>query len=230
MEMWQTHFPNSVDFCQNLQLRGPMGYFSPLTPYDFQKNLLREMETTHHIVIESARQMGVTLMLCVYAMWRSMKHFDHHIQFVGVTRANLLSVKEIFQKLHAQMLPHYRINMRYLTMRQGFEFENGSTVTLSRSCDFDQRNYLKLNCVIADNVNHYQGHELDHMLTQIYPGTQLILASTGAGGCNYNHVNQFPAITIALPWYLHPHRDGDWAQIMQQALGRETFTQDYELK
>ena len=210
----------------------------PLQPYDFQKDLLIHMATDHRdTLIRSARGMGVSVMMCVHALWRSLRNFDHNTIMLAPNNSSVSMLLYELRQLHTHMRPQYKLGMRYLTRQQALEFENGSTITLTSSPNPMVTQGVPTHCIMVDTANQCGNQALYNILMYRSRSSRVKVIMGMCGPTDRDHfLHHHEPHTflvnhreVLLPWHLHPHRNEDWASWTRDVYGPALFNSQYGL-
>ena len=204
--------------------------------WGWQMALLALFVAERLLVILKARQLGVSWLAAIYALWVAAFHPGKRVLLISkgqVEADELLSkVAFVYERLPDWLKPEARVNIRSITFpRIDSEIEAlPATQGVGRS--------RSASLVILDEHGHQQwARKIYLALKPVVEHGQLISIST-ANGLRALHsqlyldakkgINGFRAVFI--PWSAHPDRAGDWRdreRASLSALSDAEFAQEY---
>ena len=204
--------------------------------YDFQDQLLVDLEKHRFNVVLKARQMGISTIVAAHIAWLMIFHKHKNVLILCTklqTATNLVKkVKEMVKTLPEWM----QIAKIIVDNRTSFELSNGSQIKAS-STSGDAGRSEALSLLVLDEAAFIP--DLDEIWTGIYPtistGGRCIALSTPNGVGNWFHttyvdsesgVNMF--YPTKLHWSLHPDRDMKWFDVETRNLSKRQIAQEYE--
>tara|TARA_R110000822_G_scaffold156489_1_gene296303 strand:- start:28 stop:1635 length:1608 start_codon:yes stop_codon:yes gene_type:complete len=204
--------------------------------YDFQDQLLEDLEKHRFNVVLKARQMGISTIVAAHIAWLMIFHKHKNVLILCTklqTATNLVKkVKEMVKNLPEWM----QIAKIIVDNRTSFELSNGSQIKAS-STSGDAGRSEALSLLVLDEAAFIP--DLDEIWTGIYPtistGGRCIALSTPNGVGNWFHtayvdsesgVNMF--YPTKLHWSLHPDRDMKWFEVETRNLSKRQIAQEYE--
>lgn len=211
---------------------GPMLF----KPWTWQPKLLGLMMVNRLLVILKARQLGVSWLAAVFALWTAMFRPGQRVLLIskGQDEANDLLEKVIFifDRLPEWMRPAHRENTSSLRFPDlDSEIESlPATMSVGRS--------KTASLVILDEHGHQRwARKIYLALKPVVEMGKLFSISTANGqGALHTHiylaakraVNGFQAVFV--PWSAHPDRDAEWrdrARLEMSDLDDAEFAQEY---
>lgn len=204
--------------------------------YDFQDQLLVDLERHRFNVVLKARQMGISTIVAAHIAWLMMFHKHKNVLILCTklqTATNLVKkVKEMVKNLPEWM----QIAKITVDNRTSFELSNGSQIKAS-STSGDAGRSEALSLLVLDEAAFIP--DMSDLWTGIYPtistGGRCIALSTPNGVGNWFHttyvdseagVNMF--YPTKLHWSLHPDRDNGWFEVETKNMSQRQIAQEYE--
>ena len=204
--------------------------------YDFQDQLLSDLEKHRFNVVLKARQMGISTIVAAHIAWLMMFHKHKNVLILCTklqTATNLVKkVKEMVKNLPDWMA----IAKITVDNRTSFELSNGSQIKAS-STSGDAGRSEALSLLVLDEAAFIP--DMADLWTGIYPtistGGRCIALSTPNGVGNWFHttyvdseagVNMF--FPTKLHWTLHPDRDQKWFEVETKNMSPRQIAQEYE--
>jgi len=204
--------------------------------YDFQDQLLVDLEQHRFNVVLKARQMGISTIVAAHIVWLMMFHKHKNVLVLATklqTATNLVKkVKEMVKTLPEWM----QIAKIIVDNRTSFELSNGSQIKAS-STSGDAGRSEALSLLVMDEAAFIDG--LGELWTGLYPtistGGRCIALSTPNGVGNWFHTAYVDSQSGAnmfypteLHWSLHPDRDQDWFDVETKNMSQRQIAQEYE--
>lgn len=204
--------------------------------YDFQDQLLIDLEKHRFNVVLKARQMGISTIVAAHIAWLMMFHKHKNVLILCTklqTATNLVKkVKEMVKNLPEWM----QIAKIIVDNRTSFELSNGSQIKAS-STSGDAGRSEALSLLVLDEAAFIP--DLEQLWTGIYPtistGGRCIALSTPNGVGNWFHttyVESESGINMFYPtklhWSLHPERNQSWFEVETKNLSARQIAQEYE--
>lgn len=231
--------PESI--IDTIKIRHPKNGLIPFVKYPHQEILWRSIDVSDRLVINTARQMGLTTLYSVYAVSYALKNPASRVKIV---KTGLQGIKEVLSVLVDQTNPK-----RVLTDGTTVEYDNGSVIsgitTNNLVCIKKDRETGKeyetsifelgerVDLLIIDDAAcisfKYDG--IMHNIFQNPYFSKIIISSDPheSRGFFYNvwtndniDVNKF-----MLPWYMHPDRNSSWAESTINLIGKDLFLKEY---
>lgn len=223
------------------------GLITPIL-FDYQKIVLEEIHNRNQIIINKARQMGITTTMCIYIVNELVINKNKNFLIIANNQSQGHQIIQTIREM-INTLPEFILNKNNITTNFKSRIQvNGNTVfshVLIHN-DFETKGFPILdliyfdeiwsNRVVFDNnvqVNSKGNIILKPLLNSINDKTKVVIASTGNG---YNHFyklwhdalccynNLYP---IQLPWNLNKNLDDKWKEQQINMLGKDRFEQDF---
>jgi len=208
----------------------------PFRLYDFQKELLRDYESSRFNVILKARQLGISTVTASYIVWMMLFRREKNILVVATklqVAANL--VKKV--KLAIRNLPVWlQLATVIIDNRNSFELSNGSQIKAS-STSGDAGRSEALSLLVVDEAAHVEG--MSDLWTSLYStlstGGRCIALSSPNGVGNWFHKTYVEASDgrndfhpTKLLWDVHPDRDLAWYEKETKNMSSRDAAQELE--
>lgn len=214
--------------------------YSPLLAdfrlYKFQEDLVHDFEKHDRILINSARQMGITSVLMSYAL-QKINNFDNYS--VLHVNANLAQAAAFLGKLK---LSYY--NLPFSVKQKDIQnnkrclcLENGSKILASSATSNSGKGFA-LDLVIIDNAAFIS--DLSDLYAAVVPtlkeGGKIIISSTlykqgwFTDQCEAAKKGDHSFFYRELPYYVHPKKGRLWRSNQDKVLGEETAKVENDCK
>ena len=193
----------------------PYGNLTPFVPYDYQNRVVYHLEHSDRLIINAARQIGLTTVLFVYALYMATKYPNQNIVWGSNSYTN---TKDTFA--HAQ----WYLNSPLMEKVENYEgtcirFKNGSTVTgttISERGNLEDCCLDNIDMFVIDNAAFVSHHKFEEFWTDfnLEHIKKLILASVPN-----DNKGKFYDIwkngdsewhKMMLPWSENPTRNETW--------------------
>lgn len=211
---------------------GPMRF----VPWAWQVVLLGMMMVERLLSIGKARQLGVTWLACIFALWHAMFAPGRHVLLlsVGQDEANDLigKISFILERLPEWMRPVYRENTRSIR----FPLIESEIEALPATKGAGRSKTATL--VILDEHGHQDWADEIYLALSpaVEQGKLFSISSFNGEGALHSRIyleakegrNGFKAVFI--PWSAHPERDAEWRRRKRAELSELSdaqFSQEY---
>ena len=208
--------------------------------YDFQKEILEELNHRKRTIINKSRQIGGTLLELINITHYVMTNSDKTI----VIAANkLLQSQELLKKIRdmIESLPEFMQPKLLEKSKRALKLENGCRIIV-KTCSVDSLRGFSIDYLFIDEAAFIKREIFDEFSKSIFPALmssknlQMHIMSTPNGPnhfmkmftdaiCNYSN---FYAMEI--PWDVIPARDEKWKKDTIALIGSVRFQQEYECK
>lgn len=200
--------------------------YSPLLAdfklYPFQEKLLSTIDSEDLVLINTARQMGITTVMMAYILWKinfTPKYKATHINVnavQGITSLDLL-------RQSYDLLPDYLKTPCLLNNKRKLTLSNESSISIMSAMTPS----LSYDLVFIDNASFVKGIRELYAASrqQVTSNGKLIITSTlyKSGWfvemCKEAELNNTPFSYVKLPYYLHPRRDRLWRSNTEASIG-----------
>lgn len=189
--------------------------------FDFQKDLVKNLQVNRFNIILKARQLGVSTVTSAYILWLMLFRRNKNILVVATkvyTAGNM--VKKV-QQMYERLPLFIRIVDPKTKNKTEFELGNGSRIK-AESTEKSSGRSEAVSLLVIDEAAHVENLGGDDGLwTGIYPtlstGGSCIAISTPNGVGNWYHEMCMGAMNgenefhlTKLMWDVHPERDQEW--------------------
>lgn len=207
-------------------------------PYDFQKQILRNLQDNRFNVILASRQSGKTTTISAYVLWYACFNADKTIGIVSNKQVSAIDImnriKRVYQELPVWMKPGItEWSKTFIT------FDNGTRIMVSATSE-DAFRGRTLNLLCMDEFAFVPKFVADAFWAANYPtisastDAKIVIVSTPHGMFNSFHTlysnaergeNNFKHFKST--WKDVPGRDDEWAEAQRKNLGNKKFAQEY---
>lgn len=228
--------PTFRKFLELVQIQHPTRGTIPFKTYPFQRLLADRFEAQQFVVVNHARQLGISTITAAYVLWYATYHPGKTVHIHCVRYMHAL---EIMDRLRFMYESQTDLKQGVMEYNKGtIVFANGSKIVAQTVSSRTTRD-ISADLIVLDQaalVSHSQAN--DYWIT-IQPilnrGTRMIMTSTPKEDTGLFHqvytgapLNGFEP--IELTWRVHPDRDDTWADAYRKSLGDDTFKQEFECK
>lgn len=203
--------------------------------YDYQEDLVRNLQAERWVIALLARQMGKTQTISMFLLWYSMFHNDQTILIASKNNAHAMEIMDRIRFAYEE-LPHWlKAGCNYYN-KHSIEFDNGSRIISQSTTEKTGRGY-SISKLYLDELAFINPRIQENMWASLAPtlstGGSAIISSTPNGdtelyaqlwrGAN-SKKNSFKPVFY--PWNLHPERGEDYLKEMEGQLGPKKFRQE----
>lgn len=223
---------NAIGFIEQAKIWSIAGII-PLTLHEYQKawvEYLSEPTSTPapHILI-SARQMGLSTVVPLYALWTATRKPWTRCVIVTPRFAMTMDVRDkLALAIEAMGLPVRSLHKTKIVL------ENDSEIDLVSYSDIIKAGFRDVNLAVFMDAAYYSFSHTDDLMRwtrrQIHNGAQVIVASSSSrtGGVLHSLIADHAYPFMSTPWSVHPDRDEKWADNYRKALGPINFAMEME--
>lgn len=219
-----------LSFAEMLSTQTNHNTLEPLELRDFQRSLLSSWQAGNDQVILHARGVGLTLTLCIYALWIASFRNNVHMGFIV---GNPSRMKPLIHQIIA-----FHTNSAFSL--PSIQFYTGSSITFSNG---NKIKFLSpstmvvgssLSHVLADDAANISFADDDNFYSTIMLANRGQLIVSGTPGMNigifYELTNSaiLNVSPVKIPWSENPEYTQVWAKKMRGDLGSEAFENQYE--
>lgn len=238
LDIQTTNNPSALTFQEFLKdakvqtLKGAL----PFVPYEFQERVIEALDAPEmNYMFNTARQMGMTAILAMYALWYAMTFPNKSVALVS---SRLIQAMEILDrvKFTYETLPEEKRAGVITYNKSEIKFDNGSKIT----CRAAQATAFKghsIDVLIIDQMawisNSICYDVWQALMPTIVNADKIILnscPSSDEGLFHHLWTTDQSFIKMEIPWYEHPYRDDAWAQQYRDQLGEVNFSLEFECK
>ncbi|MDP3986715.1 MAG: terminase family protein [Nanoarchaeota archaeon] len=202
--------------------------------YDFQEQIIKDLQDNRFGVVLKARQLGVSTIIAGYCTWLVLFHRSKNILVVATKLDTSVGVVRKAKAMYKSIPNWLKISDLVVDNRNSFELGNASIMKgVATSEDVGRSEALSL--LVIDEAAHIPG--LEDLWTGLYStlstGGKCVMASTpnGAQGHFYKTYvesetkeNDFHASIY--PWDVHPERDQAWFDKETKNMTRRQIAQE----
>jgi len=204
--------------------------------WEWQLDVLRKFYHERRLIVLKARQLGVTWLIALYSLWKSLVYPYTRTLIVSRNREQAsMTLRNYVGELYRRLPKALQVGT---VSQQAFlwRFKNGSEIWTQPSTEDAGRGFTGA-IAVMDEAAYQPYAELTY--TSLKPavdnGGQLIICSTAKGVGNFFHrlweeaeqgKNGFTC--LFLPYHLHPHRDEAWREEQRKEFPEEwMLAQEY---
>lgn len=221
-------------FINSCSIQHPIEGAIRFNPYFYQYELIDHIHSNRLSITNSARQMGCTTTLSLYALWAALTHNNHTVGFFAPRTIHCLEFMDRLRFAHDH-LPHYLKMKPRFNNKRHIEFENGSRV-MAFTISPNAARGMGINTVILDSLAFCNKSTCQNFWTAVYPviaNSAKVIAISSPGeseGVFYDlwmnaPRNRFAKLT--LPWHNHPDRGQEFETHYRDLLGDDKFEQEF---
>lgn len=231
-----------INYCSKyMKIVHPDKGLIPFEPYDFQRQILRLLQSTRYTCIMCARQLGKTAVVAIYVVWYAIFNPNKTIGIVSNKQVSAIDImnriKRTYEELPVWLKPGItEYSKTFIT------FDNGTKIMVSATSE-DAFRGRTLNLLCMDEFAFVPKNVADAFWAANYPTisasteAKIIIVSTPNGLFNQfhtlfskgeRHENEFK--TLKFNWRAAPDRDEEWARIQKRNLGSVKFNQEQEIE
>jgi hypothetical protein len=220
-------------FLPHCMLEHPTRGTVPVAPYPYQSMIGSVLQHSDFTIINTARQMGTTTMLCAYALWQASFSVDKTIVILA---NNFTMTKELIARIR-YTVGHTVIWLPKMIVanQSSIEFDNGCRI-LACAANENACRGMTVNSLIIDNASFISYSSDQHMqyligINQIYGG-KVVVASTpnyteGFFYKMWSDPINYQAARIMIDHTMHPDHKERSAS-MKSVMTDEMFKKEHE--
>lgn len=216
----QTDVANIFEFVERCRIKHPSKGPVTLDIYDFQKMYLQVADSSSFFVVNTARQMGLSVMNAWYALWMCKTNPDYHIVFWSPKYAMACDIisRINFAIYNSEILLPNVVESTSTTI----SFANNAKITATtdpkKFLDPTTNRVTGVSMMIVDQpayLPYKDDYTNTRLLNGMYQdGIKVILAGTPnkRSGLFYDYWNASDLYIkkMEIPYYFHPERDEEW--------------------
>jgi hypothetical protein len=207
--------------------------------FKFQKNILKMLKANRFSVILSARQMGKSTVVSIYALWVACFHDEKNIVIIANKEQ---TAQELFERIRMayEQLPNWLKPGIKSWRKDGLNLVNGSKITISSTSSSAARGG-SVNVLIIDEFAYIEPKVLNDLWRSAIPTissfkkSQIVVISTQNGPNNRFYELYTKAekgengwAHIKVDWWERPDRDENWKEDQIKLLGSlKEFNQEF---
>lgn len=199
----------------------PIKGLIPFNFYNHQKILWTGIDNSKTLIVNSARQMGSSSLLSLYAIKYALRNSESKIRILS---SSYELSKNIIHKFSNQIKEEIAS-----TNDVGVTFTNGSVIT----CDDRDTTGTLYDMAIIDNAAYlpYKNDDKIHEFIKLNVKDKCVILSSPEfnSGLFYSYwtSNDSFISKLMLPWYIHEEYDLAWAEKMRKDRGSLPFETEY---
>lgn len=205
----------------------------PFILYDFQRDVLEDLQENDYNIILKARQLGMSTLAACYILWLILFHENKSVLVLATSKDTAKNMVTKVKMAHDNLPTWLRGNLvedNKLSMR----FSNGSEVKALSSKAHSARSE-SLSLLVLDEAAFID--RIDEIWTAsqqtLATGGRCLIISTPNGVGNFFHRTWVEAIEgrngfnpIKLHWSVHPNRDQEWRDEQDKLLSKKKAAQE----
>ena len=203
--------------------------------YDYQEELIKQIQNERWVIALLARQMGKTQTIAMYLLWFTMFVPDQTVLIASKNNAHAMEIMDRIRFAYEE-LPHWlKAGCKYYN-KHNIEFDNGSRIKSESTTEKTGRG-LSISKLYLDELAFINPRIQENMWASLAPtlstGGSAIISSTPNGdtelfaqlwrGANTQQ-NSFKPLFF--PWSMHPERGEEYLKEMRGQLGPKKFRQE----
>lgn len=204
--------------------------------WDFQKDVLDQLQTNDLNIILKARQLGLSTLVAGYCLWLLLFHDDKTALIIAINQEVSKNLVSKIRYMHSN-LPSWLRGNCVEDNKLSLHFANGSSVKAATSTENAGRSEA-LSMLIIDEAAFIDSAEeiWTSAFSTLSTGGKGIMLSTPNGVGNFFHkkwveaesgtVLEHQFNTIKLHWSLHPEHHQDWRDRQTVQLGDRKAAQE----
>jgi hypothetical protein len=212
--------------------------------YNVQKRILNSLISDNHLIVNSSRQTGKTVLETIYALWVACFYPNRNIVIVMCSADGAVNIFKRIKMAYEKFPSFLKPDIQKVS-KTSWSFNNGSKINVhSITSTFDFRG-LAVSDLVVDEMSFMSENNLENLLIAMAPiisskeKSKIFITSTP----NTRNNKFFQLYSLAgkgflqnwkaekINWQDIPNRDENWKQQMIQLLGsEEKFAQEFENK
>lgn len=211
-------------------LMAPWSTDKPLTLYEYQRDLLSQWQTGADNVVVHGRSMGITMLLCIYALWLASFKNDVHIGIVCPNTRSGADMSIQICEFHNQS--NFKLPAITKYNRNAVELANGNKIRFLTPSTYMVG--ISFSHVFADNASAISFADDENFYSTIMfanSGQSLITGTPGFNvGIFYDMVSNpvlFKNQKTFVPYGFHPDYSNEWERKMRAQMGNEEFENQF---
>lgn len=229
-----------VYFAENYYTSADLTGIKKLPLFKAQKRVLKGMVKNQNIVTLGARQVGLTTLNGIYALWEALFFTDSNIVIMSHKMQCAETIMDRI-KLAYDKMPNWLKPEAEIWTKRHIKFKNGSSIRVSAS----NRNAcvgMTVSTLIIDNAAFIRSNDMEDIWNSMYPiisstkHSRIILSS-----CPNNPDDKFAEMCNcskrscnkewhfdSIKWHDVHGRDKRWKNNMIKCVGIDAFRREFE--
>lgn len=210
----------------------------PFALWDAQRDLLSDLQTNRLILILKARQLGISWLVCAYALWMCLYRPSRLVLFFSIGQDEANEMMRRVNVMYWRLTAERRANLPDLRKdnTEEMRWANGSAIQSLPSRKTSGSSYTA-SLVVLDELAKNPNAET--IYTAVKPtidggGSMIVLSSANGAGNLFHELvtkardNLGRFVFRFLPWYARPGRDAAWYQaVASDAIDDGHMKQEY---
>jgi hypothetical protein len=227
-----------VEFAKTLKITNLDGNAEGVFPYNL--DYIQQLHDNKRVVAASSRQLGSTLSLAIYCLWRAMYNNDEVVAILSSNYNNCLGLMAYLRNVY-ESLPDEIKTTTTVYNKGSVEFSNGSKIA-ARAFSPDALRGLSFSTLAIDNAAF-----VPHSLGKLYIEAEfplrlsmtprVIVQSCANTNCGFFSEIWDEAVagrngfhTIQRLWNEDPRKTTAWKDEMMKMIGEKNFQRDFEVQ
>jgi hypothetical protein len=228
-----------VYFAENYYTSANLTGIQKMPLFKSQKRVLKGMVKNQNIVTNGARQVGLTTLNGVYALWEATFFSDNTIVLMSHKMQSAQTIMERVKMAYEKM-PNWIKPELEVYNKNEIRFKNGSSIRVSTATSSACRG-MTVNTLIVDDAAFIPERQMEEMWNSLVPvisssaHNKIILTScphgcTGkfAEMCKYSRRSSNNWHYDIIKWNDVPGRGKAWKSNMIKCMGQEAFKREFQ--
>jgi Terminase large subunit, T4likevirus-type, N-terminal len=219
-------------FLPHCMFAHPVKGIIPFAAYPYQTMLASVLQHSDFTIINTARQMGTTMMLCAYALWLAAFGAD---QTIAIAANKFAMAKEIISRIRF-MADHTVVWLPKMVVANAsaIEFDNGCRI-VAFTANENAGKGMSINTLLIDNASFISYSSDQHMeylcAVPLMHGGKVVVASTpyyteGFFYKLWSDPIKYQAARIMIDHTMHPgHKER--VALMKETMSPEMFEREH---
>jgi hypothetical protein len=240
IEQWAVPTPappppsqNVVEFVERCVINHPTRGAIPINLQQYQKDFLQFLDNETRVkVVNHARQMGITYMTAMFALYRAARYPN---EVIVICSSTLRGAFEIIERVRYAIINSQQLFPSIVETNKGnLLFANGSRIIARATTEFALRDIVPTQLLIdnAEDVSYTTFEKFWWSVQPLLPMNVVVMSTPKSPhGVFYRMVTDHAKMNMGymrIPWSSHPDRDQAWADLQKSYLGEETFRMQHE--
>lgn len=207
--------------------------------WEWQEAFLRTLTRHRRIVVLKARQMGVSYLTMLYALWKMLTTPHAFVMCFSYREEEAIELIDKWRLIYQSLPPDIQNAFRITSpdSRTEVRLSNGSSIMAMPSTPKVGRSRTATLTILDEHAYHDYAEQNWAAVVAATANGQIISISTANGVDNFFYrlyrdakegTNGFHP--VFLPYYLHPERDEQWYEQTRKEYDARLFNQEYPAK
>lgn len=214
--------------------------YSPLLAdfklYPFQEDVLDAVEGNTLIVINTARQMGVSTILTGRALWKMLFNDEYKVVLSNFNLVSSIKNLDLIRDFYNQLPEFFKIGEDGLNGKRFFKLSNGSSATAihTQTAQLCSKTFDEIFIDSAAFSRTDSENFLSAANQNVHTHGKIIISSTlykegwFTDMCREAEKGDFSFVYVKLPYWVHPKRGRAWRSKKDNELGSEAAKVEYD--